>query len=86
MAKWPMRIAPGCELTPFKAAVLGHVADAGDVGLCAGPATPGGTLAALSQFGLVEACAQPANDVLGGRRYRLTVAGRTIVQTLGARK
>lgn len=85
MPKWPMKIAPGCDLTPFKAKVLRHVADAGDVGLCAGPVTPGGTLGALSQFGLVEPALTPANDALGGRRYRITAEGRVVIQKLGAR-
>lgn len=85
MPKWPMKIAPGCDLTPFKAKVLRHVADAGEAGLCAGPLTPGGTLGALSQFGLVEPAATPANDVLGGRRYRVTAEGRVVIQKLGVR-
>lgn len=85
MPKWPMKIAPGCDLTPFKAKVLRHVADAGEVGLCSGPLTPGGTLGALSQFGLVELAPTPANDVLGGRRYRVTAEGRVVIQKLGAR-
>ena len=85
MPRWPMKIAPGCDLTQFKAKVLRHVADADDVGLCAGPVTPGGTLGALAQFGLVEQAPTPANDTLGGRRYRVTAEGRVVIQKLGAR-
>ena len=85
MPKWPMKIAPGCDLTPLKAKVLRHVADAGEAGLCAGPLTPGGTLGALSQFGLVERAPTPAKHVLGGRRYRVTAEGRVVIQKLGAR-
>ena len=85
MPKWPMKISPGCDLTPFKAKVLRLVAEAGEAGLCAGPLTPGGTLGALSQFGLVELAPTPANDVLGGRRYRVTAEGRVVIQKLGAR-
>ncbi|MFN7110308.1 MAG: hypothetical protein ACK4M2_01630 [Brevundimonas sp.] len=85
MAKWPIRIAPGQDLTPFKAKVLRIVFDAGDAGMAATPMTPGGTLGALAQFGLVERAPTPVHDVLGGSRYRATEAGRTMLARLKGR-
>lgn len=85
MAKWPIPVAPGQALTPFKAKVLRIVGDAGDAGMTATPVTPGGTLGALAQFGLLERAPSPANDVLGGSRYRATEAGRAMLNRLKGR-
>ncbi|GAA0197775.1 hypothetical protein [Brevundimonas sp. Bb-A] len=85
MAKWPIRIAPGQDLTPFKAKVLKIVGDAGEAGTTATPMTPGGTLGALAQFGLLERAPTPAGDVLGGSRYRATEAGRKMLARLKGR-
>ncbi|MBX9707908.1 MAG: hypothetical protein K2X61_08260 [Caulobacteraceae bacterium] len=83
MAKLPLTIAPGHVLTAAKAEVLRQLALAGEGGSCAVPVImPGGTLAALVQFGLVEHAPDLPNDHLGGRRYRVNDAGRAVLKRL----
>jgi hypothetical protein len=78
----PMTIAPGKVLTAFKVEALRHLARAGARGSCAvHPVMPGGTLAQLVDFGLAEHA--PAIDSLGGRRYRVSAAGREMLTRLG---
>lgn len=78
----PLTIAPGKVLTPFKASALRELARAGDRGSCAVHSVmPGGTLAQLKDFGLAEHA--PAIDALGGRRYRVSAAGREMLASLG---
>ena len=84
MAKLPLTVGPGHVLTPAKAEVLRQLALAGEGGSCAVPVImPGGTLAALVQFGLAEHAPDLANDHLGGRRYRVSDAGRDVLKRVG---
>jgi hypothetical protein len=82
MARLPHVVGPDQVLTEAKVQVLEVLARAGDAGLCAGPVTPGGTLAILRQWGLADRMPQPANDVLGGTRTRINEAGRAILKRL----